>query len=559
MLVAWLAVAMVMLGLGGLGRLVSAPTPGLMGGPVWWGWGLGALLLTLYAVVVPGHLTLFLMGMAVLALLGYARRPPTRGEWLAVGQVTLLALPLVWAWGQNQVFMWDDFSHRLPSLMFVDRFDALPRHDLPESLSGFPSYPYALTMLGVAVGRLLGSYTELAVAMVNGALLVAFGLLLGPLVTGRREGWRTAAAGLLLVTVLCPVFNAEFVGSAYQDTTLGLAAGAVFILLLPLLRDERVPGWREAWVVGLTLALVTGLKQVGLVVAGLVVMVPGLLLAWRLRGEPRRVALLSALVLGPVAVIWLAWRQYVAVNIGGGEFSFLPFAQWQWGLWPQMLGALGENLIEKPFVMAPLLIVSGLAGLAWRGGRFAELRWVLLVACAAGWGYFAFLLVTYVGSFSAYEAGKLASLSRYMQHVNWVLWVAMVLAGREVLGPWLARRAWVGRVAPLLLVIPVLIPQEFIGVANDEAVQMRALARVLPTLVPPGQGLEVRVDEAEGSGFRAHVLRYYVGYDYRVVLGVTRFGAAPDVTNDAVVNAGPDGVTVSRCHAGVCGPAVRVP
>ncbi|MCA3244351.1 MAG: hypothetical protein INF43_03475 [Alphaproteobacteria bacterium] len=491
-------------------------------------------------------------------MLGYARQNPTREEWQTTGKLLMLALPLLWVWSHNQVFMWDDFAHRLPSLVFVTTFDSLPRVGLPASFSDFPSYPYALTLLGLAVNRLLGYYNELAIAIVNGALLVSLAGFTAQLLTkpDKSPSWKVMAASLLAVTLLCPVFQGKLVASAYQDAALGWSLAVAWVLIYLLLKKKELPHWQATLAIGLTLALVTTLKQVGLVLAVMLVLP---FIAWQTyqyRHSPHRVALFSILLMLPLILIWLAWRYYIATNIGGGEFSFLPWVQWQWHLWPDMLVSLGKVTVQKPFVVLPLLVVTGLTVVAWRKPKLANLKLSFLLASLVGWGYLVFLMVTYIGSFSEYEATRLASFSRYMQHVNWMLWLACLLAAKEVgLVQKFEKSHRAGYIALGLLFVPLAIPYHFIGKANAEAIQMRRLAKVLPDYLPANQNLVLRVEEPQGSGFRGKALQYYVGFGYRLQNGSTKFGGDTNsgqadgfLTLDAVDKP----VTLQRCHANVC-------
>jgi hypothetical protein len=73
---AWVAVAVVMFCLMGLGRLAVGPASQALPGALWWGWGLSSLLLTLYVTVAPLPLTPLLICLAGFSLLGYALNCP---------------------------------------------------------------------------------------------------------------------------------------------------------------------------------------------------------------------------------------------------------------------------------------------------------------------------------------------------------------------------------------------------------------------------------------------------------------------------------------------------
>ena len=553
MLVTWGLVVLVLLALAGLGRWVGVAR--YWGETVWVGWGVFVLGMTTAVVLFPaGGLVAPLVALGTVGALGWVNRPPPQHAcWLALA-LAGLALPLVWAWGHNQVFMWDDFSHRLPSLQYVWLFDSLPRPDLPPSLSGFPAYPYGLTWLGLAVSLLQGAYQALAIALLNGAFAVVAAAMVAQAWQG-RVGVRGLAIALVLLVTFSPVVSHEILASAYQDMPLALAVLAVFLAARPWLQSGAVPNPRAMLRLGFMLALVVGLKQVGLVLA-LLLATP--LLAWwgwQLRGQLwPAFALRAGLLMAPPLAVWLLWRYYVATQIGGGEFAFMPFANWNWPMLPQMAASLGEFMIEKPQLALLLPLVSWLALRPQPLAQRLPMMWVALV----GWGYAGFMGLTYLGSFGDYEAGKLASLGRYLLPFSVLAWGALVLHWQVPAQQWLARRManpWqrYGVLSALCaaLLWPLVQPRHWVGEPAAEARQMMAVARVLPSMVAPYQGLVVQLVDRDGSGLRQHVLRYTLGYAYSITVHPTPAPAA-------VLEASRAGVTLRLCAASGCGLPVQL-
>jgi hypothetical protein len=257
-------------------------------------------------------------------------------------------------------------------------------------------------------------------------------------------------------------------------------------------------------------------------------------LAWQWRHHLALWARTAALVLLPPLLSWLAWRHYVQVNLSGGEFAFHPLTQWHWALLPVMLENLGLYAFKKPAIFLPLLVVTTVLLVNWRKPNWHNLRPSLLLAALVGWGYFAFLFVAYLGSFSAYEATKLASLSRYLQHVNWLLWLACLMALNHVgFFAWCLRQRWVAALGLLLLFTPLVVPKQFSGRSSPETLQMQALAKQLPQYIPHGS--RIQLNEPNGEGFRTHALQYYTGYDYRIMQGQTIYGAGALGSIDAAL------------------------
>lgn len=556
----WLATAVVMIALSGIGRTVTAPISTAFG-PLWWGWGLTALCMTLYVTLTPWPLTPFLLGMAGIAFFGYARSQPSQDELKTTAKLALLTLPLIWVWSHNQVFTWDDFAHRLPSYWFAEKFDDLPNPNLPANLSTWPSYPYGLTILGVAISRIVGNYAELALAMVNGVITIAFAGLLASQFSSHNQkiSWKILAAALVLTAVANPYMDREFTASAYQETSLSLAMAVAFLLMRPYILANKTPALREALAIGLTLALVTGLKQVGFVLAIMLAAPFTAIISYRLRSDTLHATLISSALMLPMVIIWGVWRWYVTCNIGGGEFSFKTLSMWHWPLIPDMLATFGKILIKKPTVMLMLFILSGMTIFAFKGSRLAPQRYAMLLAIAVGWGYTAFLMVAYLGSFVEHEARNLASFSRYMQHVNWMLWLVFLIAMKEYIAPLLTKRPWISKACFGLMLLPLVIPHHYIGKTNPEAIQMYKLAKVLPSHLP--QHTTIRVDEPKGSGFRQLVLQYYVGYDYAIRQGETVFGKGVNITQPvASIQLGThnEPVILTDCTSGQCKPPVTL-
>lgn len=546
----WLAVAVVMACLSGIGRLVAGRDP-LPFTPLWLGWGVVTVMFTLLVGLEPPVQLDWLVALfGVAGMLGLLVNGPRRDDVTQVAMLTLLALPLIMVWSHNSVFMWDDFAHRLPSLEYLYQHNSLPRSGLPASHSDFPAYPYTLTFLGFAVCALLGTYEPLAIAALNGALLVSLGGMVAATLWPRGHGWARPALGLLLVSALAPPFMPKLVASAYQDAALGWAVAATWLVWRQAGIHPHSP-WRHLLQLGVLLALVTGLKQVGFVLA--LLLAGGFVLAHIATTAPRRVGELRLLLLllAPMFLAWGAWRSYVAQHLAGGEFALMPLADWNWPLVPAMaLHLLGE-LWEKPLVYLPLPVLTLLAFLP-RSRPYAGAP--LWVALGVAWGYTGFLLLMYLAAFGAYEAGILASFSRYLQHVNWLVWLALLGLAQQA--GWFERlhhRALTVLMVAALMVLPFALNRQLIGRPNAEAQGMQRVAALLRPTLDATSGTVVQVDEPTGSGFRAKVLKYELGGRATVRTGATRFGVPTHPTAAGItVIADDDGILIHDCRTLPC-------
>ena len=150
------------------------------------------------------------------------------------------------------------------------------------------------------------------------------------------------ALGMLLVTLLDPGFVPRFHFSPYGETALAVTA-----LLAVCLFVEARTG-RGHWIeLSLILAAMINTKQSGI---GLVLAIAGAAVVtgaaerragwWRLVGK-------TMLVLVPAALMYGAWRYYVA-HAGVAELEPLPFNQWNWSLLPATIKGIAGSIAEKP-------------------------------------------------------------------------------------------------------------------------------------------------------------------------------------------------------------------
>lgn len=422
------SVAILWLGLAGLGAMAAgreAPREGL----ALYGWGIVSLVFTAFGALTPVSFTAlawvtFLGGAAAIVL---AIR---RGDGLLpAGFIPALVLgtPLLLIASAMQASQWDEFSHWLPAVRHLLDTGRFPAVDNPVIAPlSYPAYPFNWPLLSYLASLLGGRFLEGAGRILNLLFLLSLGLLAARLAlraAGKEDkatGWAFAGLGLAGGTLLNPAFVQKVVLTAYADvSTATLTAFGAYLgwrLLEDLAEGGKGRAW--AWRFALVATALINIKQVNLVLFALLVAGTGLA-AWRDReigmGRfPRTVPVMVAL---PI-IAYLLWRFQVKVHMGpmGAEFSFLPFAKWNFPVVGAMLLTMLDYVAKKFAHFGLMFVAVGFALRAlWRApDEFGRLA---IIVATVFLGYNAFLILTYLGSFGPKEAAGAISFWRYNMHV----------------------------------------------------------------------------------------------------------------------------------------------
>lgn len=456
------------------------------------GWALVSFLFTLAGVFLHVPFTALAGVAAVCAAVGAivawrrerAILPP------GIGRMIVLGIPLLLTVAAMRASQWDEFTDWLVIPRYLLEVDAFPSSEHPFSKATFSGYPYNWHFVSYLAGRLGGRLLESAGALSNVLLLFGFGLLVARLVLmgagrypeGEQLGWRLAAFSMLAVTLFNPTFAQKIVLTAYAETPSAVAVGTSAVLawfMLEALAGREYDRARGlALSMGLVLALLINLKQATMVLAALVVLA-ALFVALRDRTVPlgRFIRLLPAII-GPAAVIYLAWRYHLASELTVRELSVRPFSGWYIDLIPQILAKMLVILSKKGVYLALAVIVVGL-GLRgfWRSqtplDRFAALAAMIFL------GYNAFLLFAYVATFGEKDALRAASYWRYNMHLGALL---VAFAGYGLALLWRTRfqhRFRPSRFGWLAVVLIVAAPFVFVKKLRFDREPMTAHFRVV--------------------------------------------------------------------------------
>jgi hypothetical protein len=413
------------------------------------GWGGLCLLLTLWGVFVPVTLRVPAIAFILLALatllIRRGRMPAT--EWRTVLRVLILSLPLWLVMAPIRPSQPDTFLNLLPNAAYLVEYGHFPTASSPPSFSYLPAAPYDTQFLAFLGGLVQPGYPAGGMSLVNVMLFLVAGLAIARTLGDDREGplpWALTALGLLLAILLNPGFVPRIDFAGYGEP--GLAVTALLAALL-LIRRPTSP-----LAVGLVLAAMINTKQSGI---GLVIAVLGAAKLVFVLEEGYRLRWIRLVTLAcfPPALLYAVWRYFVA-GAGVDELTILPLAKWHWALIPQVLAGMADEVAEKPVYFGLVLIAFVCWPILQRRQGWTRTTRLLAVHTGAFVLYNIFLVLAYLGQFSADMSAQAHSYFRYSTHLSLILVTALALAARDFgLGAFVRRRARPATVAVFVLAL----------------------------------------------------------------------------------------------------------
>jgi hypothetical protein len=434
------------------------------------GWGALCLLLTVWGVLTPFSLTIPAAGfvLVVLCVLALPDRRPSPGAWKTLGRVVLMSLPLWLVMAPIRPSQPDTWLNLLPNAFYLLDWGRLPTAALPRSYSYLPAAPYNTQFLCYLGGLLSPNYPSAGMSLINVALLLTTGLLVGralvapSLAADAVPAWGAVAVGILLVTLFNPGFVPRFHLSAYGETALAVtAAMGAWILVSAQSAFVAGEGRARPLPLALILSAMVGVKQSGI---GLVAALAGAGLITNLaeRALPRAAALrFGAAALLPSVLLYATWRYWVA-HAGVAELKLLPFAEWNWrNVAATAAGALAAARGKAMYFGCVLAAFTSLPILLSRQGWTPTTRLLTLNAMLFTL-YNGFLLLTYIAAFPTGMSEAAHSFFRYNTHLSLVLMLALTLAARDLLpSSWRGRSQSAG-VAAAVVALVLLAPLAFV-------------------------------------------------------------------------------------------------
>jgi riboflavin transporter FmnP len=423
------------------------------------GWGLTAIVLTVWGVLTPASMRIPLAGLALVALAGLAL--PAVRRWDGVGRMAVLTLPfwlvMLPAW-PSQVDTW---LNLLPNAAYLFDHDMLPRQDRPPAWSFIPVAPYNTQFVAYAASVVAGRLIPNAMALFNLALLAAAGLLLARVLAGREKGtppWWAVACGLGLAIALNPGFVPRTFLAGYGETPLAVCAMFAIWLAADALRDMaegRAP--RAGVALALVLAALVNVKQSGI---GLLVPIGASFLALAVTHPAipwRRGTAIVAAILAPSILLWLIWRGYALTSFEAGELRPRRFGDWNFALLPTILGSALRTIVQKAtFYLCLIAVVVG-AVLTWRRSPRSWEATLLALIVGTAFLYNGFLLFTYIAHFPPEMARNAHSYFRYSGHLSLLVMLGLSIWLRPLAEQAVMRLGGRARIAAGSAVVAALI------------------------------------------------------------------------------------------------------
>src|SRR5579864_5619706 len=457
-------------GIAALLLLIGTALCGTRAGPEYGigaGWGVLCIVLTLWGVFVPLSLRVPVVAMvaAVVAAQLVPSRRVTRADWLLLGRVLLLTLPLWAVMAPVRPSQVDTFLNLLPNANYLTDYAHLPTFTSPPSYSLYPAAPYDtqfLAFLGSLVER---DYPAPGMSLVNVMLQLVAGLAIARVLArpNSAPSWTILALGMLLVTLLDPGFVPRFHFSSYGET--GLAVTALLAACLSVdAQGERAAGGRGANLLALALILAAmiNVKQSGI---GLVLALAGaaIIVGSAEHATPwRRTIAVTAMVLLPAALLYVVLRYY-AGYAGVAELRPLPFGEWNWAVLPATFTGIGGAIAQKPTYFVAEALALGCFPLLLRRQGWSFTTRFLAFNAAVVVLYNGFLVVTYVAHFSPLMSEEAHSYFRYNTHLALILMLALTLAVCDLLRAQWSRpqpRHYIGGlVVGLALLAPIALAE----------------------------------------------------------------------------------------------------
>lgn len=515
------SVALLWLGMTAIGHLFVRDDEETVVAPVV-GWSVIVAVYTVLGTLTDISFTSIAIGLAALACVSGVmalRRDVLLFDpiWL---RMIVLAAPLLIMTSAMQGSQWDEFSHWLTGQAYLLRVDYFPGEGHPTPSASYPAYPYGWQILGYLASRIAGFHIESAGPLLNILLLLTLGRVVIAVAlesVGKdirsigMSPWLIAGMAGASVTLLNPTFVQKVILTAYADTatSVSLALGIIFgaRAIVSMEQSSLTSAIRGLMVSGLVLAVLVTLKQSTLELFLLALISLGLFgIVSNIRAIPR-VSAAVLIVAIPGIVLYVIWRMYVAAELVGAEFSFLPYDEWNIDLIPEILLAMGEVLLKKSAYLAAVLLAI------WWGGRTfvnpAFSNRLLLAAALVFVGHIAFLFLCYVAVFTGVEARTAASFWRYNQQLGGLAIITISVSVAWLL-TWLSSRVALQRVAwlpvALLVVLPFVFAHKLRFDTSPSYSHYRAASVELMEHVSVGS--KVFVLDPVGSGESAIIARF---------------------------------------------------
>ena len=416
------------------------------------GWGVVSLVLTVWGVVTPR--AMHIPGIALIgaaALVAFTPRGRLhRSDWIGLGRLLAMALPLLAVFAAAYPSQPDTFTNQLPNAAYLYDFGAFPADNRPPMLAVWPGFPYNLQLAAFLPALLLPDFPPSILTHVNLLLQLASALLLARWMRPANTAisvapsWAAIGGALLLTTFLNPGFDPKIQFSGYGDPAITVAVGFAAwqaLRVLDVLADGRPAGQED---LTLTLLLLAGaaIKQVSILLMGAIVGVAILIAVFDRRIGPVRALMAFVPAFIPALLLRGVWEFYVRGHFApDAELHLMPISQWNIAAIPTILESAVRQVAGRgQFFVVLYGCCAGAVFLAMRGIERPLTRlFVMILGVTVV--YTGFLFFTYVAHFQGAIGASAHSFFRYNMHLGLLMMLAVV---------GLVRDMWIGRGAPEL-------------------------------------------------------------------------------------------------------------
>ena len=371
------------------------------------------------------------VGLVAAVVVAHARRV-SAGQLMFMAGVIAASLPSLVIAALHWLDHWDDFMTWLPNAVYIWKKGGFPTPAAPPVASDLPGYPPGSSIVLAALWSLAGRVVDNVGPVLNVlCLMILPGVTLRALDIGPQSLVRLFGLGAVLGlawTILNVGLDWHWGLSSLPEVATLVAFAAAFVLSAECLLRRSSDAWPRLVALAAILALVANLKQTGIALVGILI-VSTAIGAWICREEDRRdvgdAAFTVALVSLPSVAVWLCWHVYLANIFTAHAVSFRPLGQWYYALLPDLIGAIGQQTVERWLFYVPIAVVFArgwfVLGRSLAGGGGAAVgtgdRLAAIFALVET-AYVGFLVVCYIGAFNDEEVPRAAEFFRYQAEVG---------------------------------------------------------------------------------------------------------------------------------------------
>lgn len=476
------------------------------------GWGCATITLTLFGTLTPIRLDWVMAALALISLI--MSRHLLKLDWRYAWPVVALGLPYLFIASLIMPVGFDEYSHWLPNILYLDRYNHFPTLLGPESASIRPGYPYGLAFVALAVSRICGTVAETAVINWNALLNLALASMACELLVRFAKlphRWRCAAIAVLGCGVLSPVFVSKLYLSNYGDAICGQIAGIIVAAIL--LNGVALRRWQEGIQLGLAAAALVAIRQDALSIVAIISVSWALIFVWQNYKNVSAHSIFVWVIAGAIpALEWALWQHYQSTQISQGAAGLLPWHNWRWHDLPAIFHSILVIFSHKIGYALVLLLTFGVGVFGWR--LPPKIRTAALFGCLLGLGHIASMVCIYLVAITGGESVRKApEFWRFSQHIAPAIIVCALPCLLLIKFPMRVQKTF-GPLLPVFTILILCVAYPFLRVDHVAAGQpsyewLRTVAHDVSASLPQNAQLTLmETNEPAGEIQEVFCLRY---------------------------------------------------